>query len=38
MRLPEGTQSGAYPASLAAIGGLRLYAANGRAITIRTIR
>jgi len=38
LRLPDGTQTGAYPASLAAIAGLRLYAANGRAITIRTIR
>ena len=38
LRIPDGTQTGAYPASFAAIGGLRLYAANGRAITIRTIR
>ena len=38
LRLPDGAQTGSYPASLAAIAGLRLYAANGRAITIRTIR
>lgn len=38
MRLPDGTQTGAYPGSLAAIAGTRLYVANGRSITIRTIR
>jgi hypothetical protein len=38
MRLPDGTQTGVYPGSLAAIAGSRLYVANGRTITIRTIR
>jgi hypothetical protein len=38
MRLPDGTQTGAYPGSLAEIAGTRLYVANGRTITIRTIR
>jgi hypothetical protein len=38
MRLPDGTQTGAYPGSLAAIASTRLYVANGRSITIRTIR
>lgn len=38
LRLPEGTQAAMYPGSYAAIAGSRLYVANGRTITVRTIR
>jgi hypothetical protein len=38
VRLPDGAQTATYAGSSAALVGNRLYAANGRTITVRTIR
>lgn len=38
VHLPDGAQSATYPGSSAALAGNRLYVANGRLITVRTIR
>ena len=38
LHLPDGAPTGAYAGSLGALAGSRLYVANGRTITVRTIR
>lgn len=38
LRLADGVQAAAYPGSRGAIAGNRLYVANGRTVTVRTIR